>query len=181
MKLELQVVFRDMAKSEAVEAEVRRRAEKLDALCDDIISCRVTVEAPAKHKQQGRLYAVHVDLKVPGEEIFSSRHQEHEDVYVALRDAFDVVRRRLEDYMRVQRGETKLHEPALHGRVVRMFADGYGFIEDAEGNEYYFDRASVAHPSFDRLEVGTSVQFLGEVAAEGRQAKRVSAAKQPAA
>lgn len=181
MKLELQVVFRDMPRSEAVEADIRRRAEKLDGFCDHIMSCRVTVEAPAKHKHQGKLYAAHVDLKVPGQEIFSSRHQEHEDVYVAIRDAFDVVRRRLEEYMRMQRGETKLHEPSVQGRIARLFADGYGFIEDAEGNEYYFDRVSVAHPSFEKLEVGTTVQFLAEVAAEGRQAKRVSAAKQPVA
>jgi ribosomal subunit interface protein len=176
MKVVLQVTFRDMARSDAVEAEIRRRAEKLEEFCDRIMSCRVTVETPAAHKHQGKLFSVHVDVKVPGEEIASTRRHEHEDVYVAIRDAFDAVRRRLEDYVRRSRGETKRHEPLLHGRIVRLFDDGHGFIEDGEGNEYYFDDASVAGPG-DRLVVGTAVEFLGEAAAQGLQAKRVTAVR----
>jgi ribosomal subunit interface protein len=110
MRLALQVTFRDMPRSDAVEAEIRRRAEKLDEFCDRIMSCRVTVETPGGHKHQGKLHSVHVDLKVPGEEIASTRRHEHEDVYVAIRDAFDAVRRRLEDYVRRTRGEVKQHE-----------------------------------------------------------------------
>ncbi len=176
MKVVLQVTFRDMPRSDAVEAEIRRRAEKLEEFCDRIMSCRVTVETPAAHKHQGKLFSVHVDVKVPGEEIASTRRHEHEDVYVAIRDAFDAVRRRLEDYVRRSRGETKRHEPLLHGRIVRLFDDGHGFIEDGEGNEYYFDDASVAGPG-DRLVVGTAVEFLGEAAAQGLQAKRVTAVR----
>jgi ribosomal subunit interface protein len=174
MKVALQVTFRDMPRSDAVEAEIRRRAAKLEDFCDRIMSCRVTVETPGAHKHQGKLFAVHVDVKVPGEEIASTRRQENEDVYVAIRDAFEAVRRRLEDYMRRSRGETKRHEPLLRGRVVRLFDDGHGFIEDGEGNEYYFDEAGVVRPG-DRLVVGTAVEFLGEAAAQGLQAKRVTA------
>jgi ribosomal subunit interface protein len=99
MKLALQVAFRDMPKSEAVEADVRSHAAKLDKFYDHIISCRVTVQVPAKHKRQGKLYSVHIDVKVPADEIFSTRHHEHEDVCVAIRDAFDAVKRRLEETM----------------------------------------------------------------------------------
>ena len=180
MKLALQVTFRDMPHSDAIEAEIRRRAAKLEAFCDRIISCRVTVETPAGHKQQGKLFSAHVDLKVPGEEIASTRRNEHEDVYVAIRDAFDAVRRRLEDHTRRQRGHTKQHQPLLHGRVARLFDDGHGFIEDTEGNEYYFDQTSVAHPGFDKLAVGNVVEFLAETAAQGLQAKRVTASGQSA-
>lgn len=182
MKIPLQIAFRNTPKSEAVEADIARHAAKLEAFCDHIISCRVTVEAVARHKHQGRLYAVHVDLKAPGEEIVSTRRHEHEDVYVAIRDAFDAVRRRLQDYVRKQRGQTKPHAVLARGRIVRLFADeGHGFIEDDEGNEYYFDRASVDHPDFDRLAVGDRVEFLPERADLGRQAKRVSAVARRAA
>ncbi len=180
MKLALQVTFRDMPHSDAIEAEIRRRVEKLEAFCDRIMSCRVTVETPGGHKHQGKLFAVHVDLKVPGEEIASTRRHENEDIYVAIRDAFDAVRRRLEDHVRRIRGQTKQHELLRRGRVARLFTDGYGFIEDAEGNEYYFDRASVAHPRFDELAVGSAVEFLGETAAQGLQAKRVTAGRESA-
>jgi len=177
MKLAPQVTFRDMPPSEAVEAEIRRRVEKLEEFFDRIMSCRVTVETPGGHKRQGKLFAVHIDLKVPGGEIASSRRHEHEDIYVAIRDAFDAVRRRLEDHARKRRGDTKQHEALLHGRVARLFTDGYGFIEGTDGGEYYFDRASVTHPDFEALVVGDSVEFLGETAAEGLQAKRVTAAR----
>lgn len=175
MKLELQVTFRDMERSDAVEAEIRRRVEKLEEFFDRIMSCRVTVETPGGHKRQGKLFSAHIDLKVPGGEIVSTRRHEHEDIYVAIRDAFDAVRRRLEDHARRVRGDIKQHESLLHGRVARLFADGYGFIESTDGAEYYFDRAAVTHPDFDGLAVGESVDFLGEVAAEGLQAKRVTA------
>ena len=139
------------------------------------MSCRVTVKSPGRHKQQGKHYAVHVDLKVVGGEIASTRHHEHEDVHVALRDAFDAVKRRLEDHVRRQRGQTKPHQTLLRGRVVGLNEDeGQGFIEDADGNQYYFDRAAVAHPSFEMIAVGATVEFLPELAAQGRQAKRVT-------
>lgn len=109
MTVPIQVTFRDMPRSDAVEAEIRRRAEKLGEFCDHIMSCRVTVETPGAHKHQGKLFSVHVDLKVPGEEIASTHRHEHEDVYVAVRDAFDAVRRRLEDYVRRSRGDVKRH------------------------------------------------------------------------
>jgi len=81
----------------------------------------------------------------------------------------------------MERGQTKPHEPLVQGRVVRLFEEGHGFIEDADGNEYYFDRASLLHPSFEKLEIGVPVEFLAELAAQGRQAKRVSAARQQVA
>jgi ribosomal subunit interface protein len=180
MKLALQVVFRDIPRSDAVEQAVRKHAAKLDEFCDHIMSCRVTVEEPARHKHQGRLYSVHIDVKLPGKEISSTRRHEHEDVYVAIRDAFDAVKRRLEDHVRIERGQTKVHEALMQGRVVRLFEEGHGFIEDADGNEYYFDRASLLHPSFEKLQIGTAVEFLAELAAQGRQAKRVSAPGQHA-
>jgi len=174
MKLELQIALRDMAPSEAVEADIRKHVQKLELACDHIMSCRVTVEAAARHKHQGKLYSAHIDVKVPGDEIASTRRHEHEDVHVAIRDAFDAVRRRLEDYVRKQRGQTKQHTLPVRGHVVRLFEDGHGFIEDDDGSQYYFDRANVVHPDFDKLEVGAAVEFLAETAAQGLQAKRVS-------
>jgi ribosome-associated translation inhibitor RaiA/cold shock CspA family protein len=174
MKLPLQIAFRDIPRSDALEADIRQHAAKLDEFCDHIMSCRVTVREPERHKHQGKRFAVHIDLKVPGEEIASTRHHEHEDPHVAVRDAFDAVKRRLEDYVRRQRGQTKPHEPLVRGRVVRLLEGGLGFIEDADGNQYYFDRAGVAEADFEQLEVGSQVEFIAELAAQGRQAKRVT-------
>lgn len=99
MKTPLQITFRDLPHSDALETHIRDKAQKLEQLFAEIISCRVVVEQPARHQQQGKLFNIHIDLGVPGSEILVDR-QANEDVYVALRDAFDAARRQLEDYAR---------------------------------------------------------------------------------
>jgi ribosomal subunit interface protein len=104
MKIPLQITLRDIDASEAVEARIRDKAADLDRYYSQIVSCRVVVEMPAKHKHQGKAFNVRIDIGVPGSEIVVNRDQ-HEDLYVALRDAFDAARRQLEDYARTQRGD----------------------------------------------------------------------------
>jgi ribosomal subunit interface protein len=179
MKLPLQITFRHMERSEALEAEILEKAEKLDQFCDQIMSCRVVVDAPHQHHHQGRLYSISVDLTVPGGEIVASRsageHHAHEDPYVAARDAFDAVRRRLEDYVRREKHKVKVHQAPPHGRVAKLMKEeGYGFIDSVDGTEVYFHRNSVLHDAFDSLEVGNEVRFSEEMGEEGPQASSVA-------
>lgn len=113
MQIPLQITFRDMEPSEAVEAKIKEKAAKLDRFHDHIMSCRVVVEMPHQHQNQGKLFHVKVDITVPGSEIVAShtsdQNHAHEDPYVAIRDAFDAARRQLEDYIRRRRGEVKAH------------------------------------------------------------------------
>lgn len=174
MQLPLQIVFRDLPRSDAIESAVREKAEKLDQFFDRIMSCRVTVGLIQKHKHQGKLFNIRVDLTVPGSEIVVNRDRA-EDIYVAIRDAFDHAKRKLEDHARRARGQTKAHEPEARGRIVRLFGnEGYGFIEkEADGGEFYFHRFNVVHPEFENLSIGDEVVFLEEAGAEGPQANRV--------
>ncbi len=116
MKLPVQITFRNMSPSEALEANVREKAQKLERYYDGIMSCRVIVEAHHKHHHKGNLYHVRIDLTVPGQELVVSREpvedHSHEDVYVAVRDAFDAARRQLEDYARRRRHQVKRHQTA---------------------------------------------------------------------
>jgi ribosome-associated translation inhibitor RaiA len=115
MELPLQLQFRNLDHSPAIEAAVRKHVEKLKSFNGDIISCRVAIESPHKHQYKGKLYHVVVDVRVPGKEIVVSRapddQQAHEDVYVAIRDAFDAARRQIQDYVRIRRGKVKAHVP----------------------------------------------------------------------
>lgn len=176
MQRPLQIVLRDMPPSDAVETHIREKMEKLESFYSHIIGGKVTVELAGKHKHQGKLFNVRVDITVPGSELVVNRDM-HEDLYVALRDAFDAAKRQLEDYGRRQRGDVKFHEGELHGHVARIFSEGFGFIETADGREFYFNRDNLAGADFDRLDVGNEVQFLSEPAGEGLQAKRVSVGK----
>ena len=100
-----------MAPSPEIETAIREKAARLEHYFDRITSCRVVVEQPAQHKRNGKPFTVHLDIKVPGGEI-AITHDHDEDLHVALRDAFDAARRKLEDHVRVQRGDVKAHRPA---------------------------------------------------------------------
>ena len=113
MKTPLQITLRGVDHSDALESHIREKAEKLETFFDRIISCRVVVEQPHQHKHQGKAFNVRIDVGVPGREVVVNRDN-HEDVYVALRDGFDAVKRQLEDHARKARGEVKTHQaPAV--------------------------------------------------------------------
>lgn len=180
MQVPLKITMRHIPHSDALEARIRARAEKLDEFHPNVTGCTVVVEEQRKHQQQGRWFNVRVAVRVPEHEIVVNRDHD-EDPYVALRDAFDAVTRRLEDVARMHRGDVKAHARPIRGVVARILGtEGYGFIADRDGAEYYFGRDNVVDPSFDQLHEGTEVQFIAEPAAEGMQAKRVTVGKRRA-
>ncbi len=109
MQIPLQITIRDVGPSETLETHIRDKAKKLDEFFDHIMSCRVVVEVPHKHHHQGKQFNVRIDISVPGSEIVVNRDHA-EDVYVALRDAFDAAKRQLEDYARKLHGNVKVHK-----------------------------------------------------------------------
>jgi ribosome-associated translation inhibitor RaiA len=108
VKLPVQVTFRGMARSAALEEAIQDRAAKLDRFHPSVVSCRAVVEEIARHKQQGKEFVVRLDIKVTGAEVAINRDHS-EDAFVAVRDAFDAARRQLEDHARRMRGEVKSH------------------------------------------------------------------------
>lgn len=115
MKLPLQVTFRDLVPLPSLEADIRRRAAKLEQFVPELMSCHVAVEATANQHHQGHHYVVKIDVRVPGDEIFAGEHHAHEEIAVAVRGAFDAMGRRLEDYARRRRGQVKRSAAAPAG------------------------------------------------------------------
>jgi ribosomal subunit interface protein len=174
MKIPLQITFRNMPHSGAIEAKINEKAAKLDRYYDKIMSCRVVVEESQRRQHQGKLFSVHIDITVPGKELAVTR-EENEDPYVAARDAFNTAVRRLEEHARRQRGEVKTHETPPAGRIIRIIPDqSYGFIITADHREIYFHRNSVLNDDFSQLKLGVSVTFIEEQGKEGPQAARVA-------
>ena len=162
MQQPLQITFRSMEPSEAVERRVRALAQRLERFHDRITSCHVTIQAPHQHHRQGVLYDIHLRLGVPNGEIDISRsgtnNHAHEDPYVAIQAAFDAATRQLEDLTRRSDHRARKHTEPTHGQVVRLFPqDGYGFIDTSDGLEVYFHEHSVLGPGFDKLEIGDEV------------------------
>lgn len=175
MEETLQITFKEVPSSTAVETCIREHAAELEQYHDAIGRCRVVVERPHRNQRQGNLYAVRIDLTIPGHELVVGRepaqHHAHEDVYVAIRDAFAAAKRQLQDHVGRDRRQPKHHEAAAEGRVARLFRDaGYGFIETPDGREVYFHRNSVADDRFDTLSAGVRVRFTEEPGEKGPQA-----------
>jgi cold shock CspA family protein len=178
MQVPVQVSFRGIPVSDDIEAACLREAEKLERYAQRITSCRVVVSAPHHHHVSGNLYEIKIDVTIPGIEIVVSRippeHKKNEKIALALREAFDTARRRLEDAVRKQSGAVKAHGTPAHGRIARLSPEqDHGFIESSDGRDVYFHANSVSKGGIGRLEVGTQVRFVEEQGINGPQATTV--------
>jgi cold shock CspA family protein len=137
------------------------------------------VEAPHHHQQKGGLYHVRIHITLPPRlEVVVDResHQNHahEDVHVAVRDAFKAARRQLKNHARKARGMIKHHEAPSHGKIVKLFDEpAYGFIEAPDQTEIYFDYNAVISGDAEQLEIGSEVRFVQEDGDKGPQATSV--------
>ena len=165
MQVPVQISFRHMDPDSSARTQVEQRLAELEQYHDRITACHVVVEAAHRHHRQGKLFQVKIDLTVPGRTIAVGRdpaeHHAHEDAHVAIRDAFDAVRRRLEDHVRRVRGEEKTHAPPQIGRIARVFPErGYAFLTTADGEEVYVHANSVAEGGFAALHPGDKVRYV---------------------
>jgi cold shock CspA family protein/ribosome-associated translation inhibitor RaiA len=174
MELPLQITSKNLDLSESAETAIREAATKLESFASRIMSCRVMVEVPNRRHQTGSLYNVRLDVHVPGKEIVIKR-QSQPALAAAVQEAFDVAGRRLQDYVRRQRGDVKVPNAPPRGVVSRLLRwEGYGFLTTADGRELYFDRKSVLNDGFDKLAEGDEVRFAEEMGDKGPQASSVT-------
>ncbi|HEX4950303.1 MAG TPA: HPF/RaiA family ribosome-associated protein [Blastocatellia bacterium] len=196
MQLPLQISFRNMNSSAAVEARIQEEAAKLEMFYDRIMSCRITVELSRYHSQRSKVFHIRLDLTVPGGEIIvrhepglpnTAKHstverpgktrtnnEAHKDILLAIHDAFKTARRQLQDFARKQHGEVKQHLAPPEGKVLRLDPAGtFGFLQTPDGEEIYFHRNSVLHNAFAQLAPGSIVTFVAESGEKGPQARAV--------
>jgi len=186
MQVPLEISYRDVQKTDAVEDLIYEEADKLERVCDYIMSCRVAVEQPHKHQRTGKHYRVRIDLTVPpNHELVVTRDSGDSEavkpIHAVLRSTFNAARRKLEKLVDQQRGEVKSHPQQESDVVVyKLFRDsGYGFLKATDGREIYFHRNSVLNNDFDRLEIGTVVRFVEEEGEKGAQASTVQIVDKP--
>lgn len=114
MAIPVNITFRHIDPSTAVETRVNELVQHLGQFSDKIKSCRVVIDAPHRHQHQGGVYEVKLLVSIPGDDVVvdMSRPQRdgHEDVYVVLRDAFEAARKQLQHRMANLRGEPKRRE-----------------------------------------------------------------------
>ena len=113
MQAPVDITFRGMETSLAAESSVQRWVDRLEHMYGRILSCSVVIEVPHRHQRHGRTFHVRLSLAVPNHDIEVSQDPgdegAHEDLYVAISDAFRAARRQLQDFSAIQRGDIKLH------------------------------------------------------------------------
>jgi ribosomal subunit interface protein len=164
MTIPIDISFRDIDPSPAIEARIREKAATLEHFFDRAISLKAVVEARHRHQHKGKLYNVRLHLAIPGQDIMvNHEHKQdhaHEDVYVAIRDAFDALTRQIEDRVRRWQGQVKTHQVPDHGRIAKLVVqEGYGFVQMSDGQEVYFHK-NAAVDGFDKLAVGDEVRVI---------------------
>jgi ribosome-associated translation inhibitor RaiA len=101
--MQIEFAFRGMAPSHSAEMAARRWIERLERAYAQITSCKVVIEQPHQHHSRGNAFHVRVEVAVP-DDIISVSHAPgdeatHDDVYVAISDAFRAARRQLLNYV----------------------------------------------------------------------------------
>lgn len=111
MQVPVQISFHGCDHSDAVETEIQGRINKIEEFYGRITSCRVVVELPHKSHAQGKLFHFNIDMTVPGGHhiVHNDRGQNpaHDDVHVALRDAFNAVEKQLKSKVGKRRDEAR--------------------------------------------------------------------------
>src|SRR5438309_3765164 len=144
MILPVQITFRNMPPSDAVAARVQEEAKKLDEFYRRITSCRVIIETPHRHHKWGEHFHVRIELGVPRGKIVVRHepnlhnamqggteegwmkhieaHPQYKNINLVIRDALKAARRRLQDYVRRQRGQVKVHNARSPLRKARRLS-----------------------------------------------------------
>lgn len=178
MKTPLQISFHNLPHSRVIERAIQEAVERLEDTHGRITNCRVIVDQPHRHHQEGNPLQVRIDLKVPGAELVVKRESAgnlaHSDLFLLIQEAFEEMQARIEEFVNRRRGFVKTHEDHPHARVSRLFTEaGYGFLETLDGREIFFHRNSVLGAGFSNLDVGTEVSFVEELGEKGPQASTV--------
>lgn len=162
----LQIVFKNMETSEALEQLIRKRVVRLERLTDRIVSCRVVVEVPHRSAGSGKVpLAIAVEVELSGRGKLVAKDEDDRRALKAddtayVNHAFEKMERRLRDatVSKAERAGSRQEGEMDTGVIVKLFPEqDYGFIEVAGSPNLYFTGNAVLGHSFDELEIGMMV------------------------
>jgi len=114
MQLPINITYRGVEKSEAIENFVLEKAARLEKFCDHINRCDVAIEQPNHAHQKGNPFRVRIDVTVPpGHELIADEKQmdngAHQPLTKVIHDAFKTMERQLRHLVEKQHHEVKTH------------------------------------------------------------------------
>lgn len=186
MNIPLEVSYRGVEKTDALEALIQEKVSKLEEVCDHISRCQIAIEKAHTNPSSGSPYRVRIDLTVPpGHELAAVKNPDDGTQYIPLeaviRDTFEAARRQLQELSARQRNEVKTHaQQSITAVVTQLFPEqDYGLIKSLDGQDIHFDRSSMLHDDFEWMEIGTGVQFFLVETEAGPRAVNVKIISKP--
>ncbi|MEC8587309.1 MAG: ribosome-associated translation inhibitor RaiA [Pseudomonadota bacterium] len=117
MTNDFQIVFHNIEQSTSISDAVNKRISKLQRFCDRILAGRVVLDSPHNNHHKGKVYSVGLEIHTPSKEVRVNQEQHdnhaHEDLYVAIRDAFNAAERQLKAIHKKHRTERNHHSSEL--------------------------------------------------------------------
>jgi len=179
MEITPEIIFHDVERSDWVEAYVAERLAHLERFARGITRCRVTLTREQASQRTGNRYSALVEVRVPPQHDLAVKKQKEivdmpTQMPALINLAFGAIERQLKKTAALRRGEEKTHDGQPHGVVEKIFGEGYGFIRTVDGDrQFYFHRNSVLHDDFERLSVGTEVEYEAQQGEKGPQASSI--------
>jgi cold shock CspA family protein len=167
------IIWRNIPRSEAVEAIIAKRIKTIDKLCPEAVALRVTLDAPQKPRHAARGFDVRLHLDVPGPDLDVARSLRHghaaDDILRAVNASFTALEKRVRESRRVTEGQEVKHHPAiLHGAIAELEPElGYGFVRADDGREVYFQKDSLVSGAWADLGVGARLRFRAQDGEKG--------------
>lgn len=101
MKPAVDVVYRDLDSSAALNEIILKKLEKLNRYTDQIVHSRVVIDVPHNHKHKGKQFRASIELDMKGHPVAIT--QDDESIHVAVRDAFSSAERKVKQLAARQR------------------------------------------------------------------------------
>lgn len=186
MNVPMELSWKNIDNKEILEDIIREKAAKLEHVCDYISSIRGAVEDDENQKSHTNK-RVRLEITVPpGNDIVVEKKPGPDErgieAAALIRQAFEAARRQLLELKDKQRNEVKTHPRQQVNAVVDeiMTEEDYGYIKTVDtGRRLYFHKNSVLHNDFDRLTIGTGVDFNEEQGDKGPQASSIRLVEKP--
>ncbi len=177
MSLPIDVSYRGMEKSAAIEELIQKKAAKLEQVCNEVNSIRVALDVDHKRQRSTTTFRVRLDFNVPpGHELCVKRESTGEnakdDLYQLVRETFDAAKRQAGKLSEKKSGRVKPHpEHEVQAVISKLFhGEDYGFVRTLNERDVYFHRNSVVYGDFEELAVGDGVALEVTQGEKGLQA-----------
>jgi ribosome-associated translation inhibitor RaiA/cold shock CspA family protein len=187
MQVPVEIAFRNIQPSDAVEADIRDHVQRLERIYGRMTTCRVRVDQRNQNANETIPPVVHIEISVPGyKDIVVAHEPDHlqrkfqaPDLRNAINEAFRIAERRLTKYKDkltdhgvAERGHEASNE--FRGQIAELMPEkDFGYVMTKEGSLLYFHRNSLLSGDFDQLRRGDEVSYVERTGDTGPTASKV--------